>query len=171
MKKAFEFMDQYPVEVVQEFYEEKYKFTVEARPDDGSTEMTKNCIFKAKYFVPAKGSGVTEGTEPDWRTTDNGKEYCLVMGYAKINGVPEIGTELQKCILNKVSYDKGDFEMGVPYSSMCKIPMLDGDGNKHQEFNDIYFTVFENKATNNDMSDLVGSTFQKWMDQKKAANK
>jgi hypothetical protein len=47
--------------------------------------------------------------------------------------------------------------------------MLDANGNKHPDFNDIYFTVFENKATNNDMSDLAGNKFKLWLEKKKAA--
>ncbi len=163
------FMSDQPVELVQEFYE-SFGYEANARQDDGSTEMLKNCSFKAAYFAPAKGSGLTEGTEPDWKTTDNGKQYCMVMGYAKVKGMPEVSS-LQKCLLNKVSYDTGDFELGVLYSSISKIPLLDGDGNKHPEFNDIYFTVLENKATNNDMNDLAGNKYKLWLAQRKAAAK
>ena len=46
--------------------------------------------------------------------------------------------------------------------------MLDADGNKAKDFNDIYFTVFENEATNNDMSDIAGSKFAQFMAKKKA---
>ena len=74
-------------------------------------------------------------------------------------------------MLNKKSYYTGDFELGVLYSSISKIPLLDGDGNKHPDFNDIYFTVFENKATNNDMSDLAGDKFKQWMAKREAAIK
>jgi len=164
------FMKDQPAELVQEFYE-NYGYELNARQDDGSTEMVMNCTFRAKYFAPAKGSGLTEGTEPDWKTTDNGKEYCIVMGYAKVKGFEEVSAELQKCILNKTSYDNGDFELGVLYSSISKIPMLDPDGNKQQDFNDIYFTVFENKATNNDMNDLAGNKFSKWLAERKTAEK
>lgn len=161
------FMSDQPVEIVQEFYE-SFGYEANARPDDGSTEMVKNCTFKAKYFAPAKGSGLTEGTEPDWKTTDNGKQYCIVMGYCKVKGFQEVSVTLQKCLLNKVSYDTGDFELGVLYSSISKIPLLDGNGKRHPEFNDIYFTVFENKATNNDMSDLAGNKFNQWLEKRKA---
>ena len=160
------FMNEQPVEFVQEFYE-AHGFETTARPDNQDTEMVKNCSFRAKYFAPAKGSGLTEGTEPDWKTTDNGKQFCIVMGYAKVKGLPL--DELHKCLMNKTSYDNGDFELDTLYSSICKIPLLDGDGKEHEEFNQIYFTVFENKSTNNDMSDLVGNKFATWMAQRKAA--
>ena len=163
------FMSDQPVELVQEFYE-NFGYEATARQDDGSTEMLKSCTFRAKYFAPAKGSGVTEGTEPDWKTTPSGKQYCMVMGYAKVKGFPEL-SGLHKCLLNKVSYDSGEFELDVLYSSISKIPLLDGDGNRHPEFNDIYFTVFENKATNNDMSDLAGNKYQQWLAKRKAAEK
>jgi len=164
----FEFMKDQPVEFVQAFYEDN-GYVATARPDDGSTEMLSNCKFTAKYFAPAKGSGLTEGTEPNWKTTDGGKQYCIVMGYCKVKGFPELSGTLQQCLLNKKSYDTGDFELNVLYSSISKIPMLDANGNKHPDFNDIYFTVFENKATNNDMSDLAGNKFKLWLEKKKAA--
>lgn len=164
----FEFMKDQPVEFVQGFYED-YGYVATARPDDGSTEMLSNCKFTAKYFAPAKGSGLTEGTEPNWKTTDGGKQYCIVMGYCKVKGFPELSGTLQQCLLNKKSYDTGEFELNVLYSSISKIPMLDANGNKHPDFNDIYFTVFENKATNNDMSDLAGNKFKLWLEKKKAA--
>lgn len=157
-------MQNAPIELVQEFYSE-YGFTPEVREDNGDTNMSKNCQFTAKYFAPAKGSGMTEGTEPDWRMTDNGKEYCIVMGYAKVKGFP-FADKLQKCILNKKSYDNGDFELSTMYSSVCHIPMLDAEGNKHTEFNDIFFVVFENVATNNDMGDLVANEFEAFMAKK-----
>ena len=163
------FMSDQPVELVQEFYE-SFGYETSARQDNGSTELVKNCAFKAAYFAPAKGSGLTEGTEPDWKTTENGKQYCIVMGYAKVKGFSEL-SGLQQCLLNKASYDTGDFELNVLYSSISKIPLLDADGNKHPDFNDIYFTVFENKATNNDMSDLAGDKFKQWMAKREAAIK
>ena len=55
----FEFMKDQPVEFVQAFYEDN-GYVATARPDDGSTEMLSNCKFTAKYFAPAKGSGLTE---------------------------------------------------------------------------------------------------------------
>ena len=90
------------------------------------------------------------------------------MGIAKVRGLQEISEEPKVCILNKTSYDAGDFELDTLYSSICNIPMLDAEGQKHEDFNDIYFTVFENEATNNDMSDMAGSKFAQFMAKRKA---
>lgn len=143
-----------PVKSIKKFYT-KRGFTEEIREDNGDIGMSKNCYFTAEYFGAAKGSGETKATEPSWLTTPNGKEYCIVMGYAKVKNMPQLTGELQKCILNKVSYDSGEFELNVMYSAIAHIPLLDADENRVENFNEIFFTVFENKGTNNDMSDLM----------------
>jgi hypothetical protein len=73
--------------------------------------------------------------------------------------MPQLTGELQKCILNKVSYDSGEFELNVMYSAIAHIPLLDADENRVENFNEIFFTVFENKGTNNDMGDLMADEF------------
>ena len=159
-----------PVEDVQAFYEsEGIGFKAEAGQDrngNPTTQMQKNCSFRATHFVPESGN--EKATEPFWRTTPSGKQYCLVMGIAKVKGLQEISEEPKTCILNKTSYDAGDFELDTLYSSICNVPLLDADGNKAKDFNDIYFTVFENEATNNDMSDMAGSKFAQFMAKRKA---
>lgn len=155
-------------EDVQEFYE-SFNFEVESGQDrDGNptTQMQRNCSFRATHFTPESGN--EKGTEPFWRTTPGGKEYCLVMGIAKVKGLQELSDEPKICILNKKSYDAGDFELDTLYSSICVVPLLNAEGNKAEDFNDIYFTVFENEATNNDMSDIAGSKFADFMAKKKA---
>jgi len=160
-------MNDAPVEDVQAFYE-SFNFEVESGQDkDGNatTVMQRNCSFRATHFTPESGN--EPATEPFWRTTPNGKEYCLVMGIAKVKGLQELSDEPKTCILNKTSYDAGDFELDTLYSSICNVPLLDADGNKAKDFNDIYFTVFENEATNNDMSDIAGSKFAQFMAKKR----
>lgn len=163
-------MDNAPVEEVQEFYEDFIGgFTVETGQDgDGNptTQMQKNCTFRASHFAPEKGS--EPQTEPFWRTTPGGKEYCFVIGIAKVKGLKELSEDPQRCILNKKSYDAGDFELNKLYSSICNVPLLNHEGEKADDFNQIYFTVFENAATNNDMSDLAGSKFADFMAKKAA---
>ena len=139
-----------PVKTVKKFYTTK-GFKEEVREDNGDINMSRNCSFTAEYFAPAKGSGVTKATEPTWLETDNGKFYCIVMGYAKVKNMSKVGDTLQRCILNKKSYDNGDFELGTMYSAVCHVPILDAEGERHEEFNQIFFTVFENEGTNNDM--------------------
>jgi hypothetical protein len=156
------------VEDVQAFYE-SLGFEVESGQDrsgNPTTQMQKNCSFRATHFTPESGN--EKATEPFWRTTPSGKEYCLVMGIAKVKGLQEIANEPKICILNKTSYDRGDFELDTLYSSICNIPLLGADGNKAEDFNDIYFTVFENQATNNDMSDMASNKFAEFMAKRKA---
>ena len=160
-------MNDASVEDVQAFYED-LQFEVEVGQDkDGNatTVMQRNCSFRATHFTPESGN--EPATEPYWRETPSGKEYCFVMGIAKVKGLPEISDEPKLCILNKTSYDAGDFEIGTLYSSLCNVPLLNAEGNKDESFNDIYFTVFENEATNNDMSDIAGSKFAQWMASRK----
>ena len=49
------------------------------------------------------------------------------------------------------------------YSSIANIPMTNEEGDKLEDFNDIYFTVFENEATNNDMGDLMNDEWTAFM--------
>lgn len=151
-----------PIELVREFYE-NYGFSEEVREDNGDINMMSNCSFKARAFTGENGG---EATEPFWRDTENGKQYCFVLGTGKVKGLPNISAEEKLCILNKVSYDAGDFELGKLYSSVCNVPMTDAEGKRHPKFNDIYFTVFENIATNNDMGDLVSNEFEAFMAKK-----
>lgn len=155
-------------EDVQMFYEENGFEATATQDKDGNPEtaMTKNCTYVAEYFIPESGNEPSDS--PFWRTSQSGKEFCLLMGKAKVKGFPELSRENMVCLLNKKSYDAGEFELNTRYSSICKVPLLDTDGNKHQDFNDIYFTVFENEATNNDMSDLAADKFQAFLARKKA---
>ena len=153
-------MDKVPVERVQKFYENK-GFTLTTNDESGDTHMEKNCSFTAKYFISDKGGN--EATEPTWRTSPSGKEYCLLMGIAKVKKLPTVSTEPKLCILNKASYDNGDFELDTMYSSIANIPMTNEEGYKLEDFNDIYFTVFENEATNNDMGDLMNDEWAAFM--------
>lgn len=155
-------MKDVPVKKVQGFYESKYQFKSVLNEETGETHMEKNCSFTARYFISDKGGD--QATEPSWRTSPSGKEYCLIMGDAKVKGMPQLGDAPQLCILNKKSYDNGDFEIGTLYSAICNIPMLDADGNRHQDFNDIYFTVFENESTNNDMSDILADEWASFVE-------
>lgn len=161
-------MTNYEPAILQEFYESE-GFEPVANPVTMDTELVKNCKFTPEYYAPAKGSGETQGTEPDWKNNSEGsdKQYCIVMGKAKVKGF-NFGDVPMQCLLNKTSYDNGDFELGTLYSSKCKIYLLDAEGEKHSQYNEIYFTVFENEATNNDMSDLAADKFQAWLAAKKA---
>ena len=85
------------------------------------------------------------------------------MGIAKVKKMPTVSTEPKLCILNKTSYDNGDFELDTMYSSIANIPMTNEEGYKLEDFNDIYFTVFENEATNNDMGDLMNDEWTAFM--------
>ena len=153
-------MDKVPVEQVQKFYEKK-GFELATNEETGDSHMERNCSFTAKYFISDKGGN--EATEPTWRKTPSGKEYCLLMGIAKVKKMPSVSTEPKLCILNKASYDNGDFELDTMYSSIANIPMTNEEGDKLEDFNDIYFTVFENEATNNDMGDLMNDEWTAFM--------
>ena len=85
------------------------------------------------------------------------------MGIAKVKKMATVSLEPKLCILNKKSYDNGDFELDHMYSSLANIPMTNEEGTKLEDFNDIYFTVFENEATNNDMGDLMNDEWAAFM--------
>ena len=95
-------MDKVPVEKVQKFYENK-GFTLTTNDETGDTHMEKNCSFTAKYFISDKGGD--QATEPTWRTSPSGKEYCLLMGIAKVKKMATVSLEPKLCILNKTSDD------------------------------------------------------------------
>ena len=112
-------MEKVPVEKVQKFYENK-GFVLTTNDESGDTHMEKNCSFTAKYFISDKGGN--EATEPTWRTSPSGKEYCLLMGIAKISpqwiekswAMDKIITisEHSKNVFSSTSYEATNNDMG-----------------------------------------------------------
>ncbi len=133
-------------------------------PETGVKSMQGNCGFKATKFAGE------DATTPNWQKSENSdNEYCFVIGNAKVKNFGNLcrnedgSPKEQIALLNKKSYDTGEFELGKSFSSLVSFDIENEDGTLCTEFEDAKFVVFENTKTDNDASSDIAKLMEKFM--------
>tara|TARA_R100001443_G_C3342928_1_gene174904 strand:+ start:576 stop:1067 length:492 start_codon:yes stop_codon:yes gene_type:complete len=134
----------YEMDVLLEMFD-SINFTETTNPETGVKAVEGACGFTAVKFA-----GKDE-TTPNWVTNSNGKEYCFVLGYAKQSSFNDLcydekgQQKLQLALLNKKTYDTGEFELDKHFSSILSFDIETEDGEIIPNFADNpRFVVFEN---------------------------
>lgn len=137
-------MNSYEIEGLLGMFE-SIGFSQTTNPESGVKAVEGAC-----GFTPIKFAGKDE-TTPNWNTNSNNKEYCFVLGYAKQSNFNDLcydengEQKLQLAILNKKTYDTGEFELNKHFSSIVGFDIETEGGELIPNFADKpKFVVFEN---------------------------
>lgn len=137
-------MNSYEIDVLLEMFD-SIGFSETTNPETGVKAVEGTCGFTAVKFA-----GKDE-TVPNWQTNSNDKEYCFVLGYAKQSNFNDLcydengDQKLQIALLNKKTYDTGEFELDKHFSSILSFDIETEEGELIPNFADRpRFVVFEN---------------------------